>query len=269
VEIFDAADAVLNPGPLTPHEKLAVQLRKHTSHRIRFRPRTRAIFVFIGAIAIIISWLTPWYNSLTWRLPSQGLSSTNDGYELTHLSAGDRYAKYGRVAWSKTFTGQDLTSGPAALRSIAFSSTDFYTWVALALLALIAIWTFERQRQGQVTSLARRWIYLVFESGKVLLLVYIVARCIWKGYDLAAKAKVNEAAQRALFGPSLAPAAAHYVTNYSFGLTILPIGLIFAALGVISGDKHPESVPKVRVKAQTMAIIAIVFIAVTYGLFNG
>jgi len=279
-EIFDAAGTLLNPSAPTPHEKLAKRIRKSTSRRIRFRPRTRAIFVFVGAIAIIVSWLTPWYNSLTWALPSsQAPGTTSAGYELTNLSPGDPYAKYGLAAWSKTFTGRDLSSGPAVLRSIAFSSTDFYTWIALALLALIAIWTYERARQGQVTTVVRRRIYLAFESGKVILLVFIVARCVWKGYDLASKATVNELAQKALFGTP-APAAAHYVTNYSFGLTILPIGLIFAALGVLSGDKAPKVVPnavgiagavapKVRVKAWALALAAIIFIAVTYGLFNG
>jgi hypothetical protein len=94
---------------------------------------------------------------------------------------------------------------------------------------------------------------------------------------------VNGLAQKALFG-SPAPVAAHYVTNYSFGLTILPIGLILAALGVLSGDKDPDKNPKVmidpagiqvpvaqkiRVKAWALALIAILFIAVAYALFNG
>jgi hypothetical protein len=164
-------------------------------------------------------------------------------------------------------------------RSIAFSRTDFYTWVALAVLALIAIWTFERPRQGQLTTAARRRIYLAIESGKVILLVFIVARCVWKGFDLVNKATVNGLAQKALFG-SPAPVATHYVTNYSFGLTILPIGLILAALGVLSGDKNPKvmidpaSIPvpvtqKIRVKAWALALIAIIFIAIAYALFNG
>jgi hypothetical protein len=281
VEIIDAAIALLRPSRPTPHEKLAENTRKKfASRRVRLQPRTRAIFVFVGAIAIIVSWLTPWYDSLTWSLPgSQEPGTTSAGYELTNLSPGDVYAKYGLAAFSKTLTGRDLSSGPAVLRSIAFSSFDFYTWVVLALLALIAIWSYERSRQGQVITAARTKIHLVIESGKVILLVCIVARCIWKGYDFATRATVNELAQKALFG-SPAPAAAHYVTNYSFGLTILPIGLIFAALGVLSGDKEQESVlndagilvaaaPKVRVKAWALALAAIIFIAVTYGLFNG
>lgn len=74
--------------------------------------------------------------------------------------------------------------------------------------------------------------------------------------------------------------AAHYVTNYSFGLAILPFGVIFAALGVFSGDKAPkvtadafgnqvQVIPKVRVKTAVLAVIAIVFIAIAYALFNG
>ena len=236
--------------------------------------------MFVGAILIIVSWLTPWYNSLTWALPSrQAPGTTSAGYGITNLLPSDAYAKYGLAPWFKTFTGRDLSAGPAVLRSIAFSSVDFDTWIVLALLALIAIWSYERQRQSQVISVARKRIYLIFESGKVILLVFIVARCVWKGYDLASKATVNGLAQKALFG-SPAPTAAHYVTNYSFGLTILPIGLIFAALGVLSGDKAPKVMldpagipvaitPKIRVRAWVLAVIAIIFIAITYGLFNG
>jgi hypothetical protein len=71
----------------------------------------------------------------------------------------------------------------------------------------------------------------------------------------------------------------HFVTNYSFGLTILPLGVIFAALGVLSGDKEPKMsldaagnpaavAAKVRVKAWVMAVVAAFFIAITYALFN-
>lgn len=165
------------------------------------------------------------------------------------------------------------------LRSIAFSSFDFYTWVVLAVIALISVWSYERPGQGQVVTATRAKMHLVIESGKVILLVCIVARCIWKGFDFGTRATVNDLAQKALFGAP-APAAAHYVTNYSFGLTILPIGLIFAALGVLSGDKREQTVlndvgmpvtvaPKVRVKAWALALAAVIFIAVTCGLFNG
>jgi hypothetical protein len=279
--VADAADSLLRPGPATPHEKVAEGIRKHTTSRVvLLRRRTRAILVFTGAILIIVSWLTPWYASLTWVLPSRQAPGTSSaGYELTNLSQGDAYAKYGLTPWFRTFTGQNLSSGPAVLRSIAFSRTDFYTWVALALLALIAIWTFEKPRRKQLTDAARDRIYRAIESGKVILLVVIVARCVWKGFDLVNRATVNGLAQKALFG-STAPVAAHYVTNFSFGLTILPIGLILAALGVLSGDKKPKAatdpatIPtpvaqKIRVKAWALALIAIIFIAITYALFNG
>lgn len=270
MEIIDAAIWLIKRGPRTPHERQAEQIRKKYTSRILFRPRTRAIFVFVGAILIIVSWLTPWYASLTWGLPSRQVpGTTSAGYELTNLSPGDAYAKYGLNPWFRTFTGRDLSSGPAVLRSIAFSSFDFCAWIVLAVLALIAVWIYEHQRPGQVTTAARQRIHLIFESGKVILLVVIVARCVWKGFDLASKATVSGLAQKALFG-SPAPAAAHYVTNYSFGLTILPIGLIFAALGVLSGDKETvPATPKIRVKAWVLALIAVIFIAVTYGLFNG
>jgi hypothetical protein len=277
MEISKAAGTVLDAGPPSPHGKLAELIRKFTSHRIRFWPRTRAILVFVGAIFIIVSWLTPWYNSLTWALPRGGVNAI--GYESTNLLRGDIYAKYGLHPWSATVTGRGLTTGPVVLRSIAFSGYDFCSWVVLAVLALVAAWIYEKPREDKLTIAARRRIYLAFQSGTVLLLVFIVARCVWKGYDLASKAKVSQLAQQALYGGP-APAVAHYVTNYSFGLTILPLGVIFVVLGVFSGDKalkvkadafgnQVQVIPRVHVKTAVLAITAIVFIAVAYGLFNG
>jgi hypothetical protein len=235
--------------------------------------------VFVGAILIIVGWFTPWYNSLTWAPPRSGLRGlTNAGYQFTNLARGDYYAKWGLGAWSKTFTGPNLLTGPAVLRPIAFSRTDFYTWIALAALALIAIWTYERPHLGSLTTTARRRIYLVFESAKVILLVLVVAECLWKAFDLTNKAMVNRLAEKALYGSTL-PSGSHFVTNYSFGLTVLPLGVIFAALGVLSGDRAPEVkfdadgnavtvASKVRVKAWVMAVIALFFMAVAYALFD-
>ncbi len=112
----------------------------------------------------------------------------------------------------------------------------------------------------------------------MILLVFVVARCVWKGFDLANEATVNALAQRALFGSTL-PSGLHFVTNFSFGLTLLPLGVIFAALGVLSGDKEPKAsfdaagrpvavAARVRVKASVMAVIAIFFIVITYAVFN-
>jgi hypothetical protein len=275
----DLISTVVKQRAVDPR-RLAELLRKVTSRRIRFRPRTRAIFMFVGAIGIIVSWLTPWYNSLTWSLPSSGQSGIiRAGYESSNLSPGDIYAKWGLNPWSKTFTGRYMSTGPAAMRQIAFSRDDFIAWIALAVLALIAIWIYERPRASALTMVAHRWIYVAFESAEVILLVFVIARCVWKGYDLVNKASVNALAEKALYGATVPPAS-HFVTNYSFGLTILPLGLIFAALGVFSGNKEPKTqldaagnpaivAPKIRVKALGMAVIAIVFIAITYGLFNG
>jgi len=280
-DVIDAAVKLLRPGHETPHEKKAEQVRDYLAkHWLRIRPRTRAILIFAGAVLIVVAWLTPWYDSLTWSMPgSQSPGTSSAGYEVTSLSPGDPYAKYGLGAWSKTLTGHDLSSGPAVLRSIAFSSADFYSWVALALLALITIRLLELPGQGRLTAKASRRVYRAIKSGEVVVLLFVVARSLWKGFDLASRATVDAHAQQALFGGP-APAAAHYVTNYSFGLTILPIGLILAAIGVLSADKQekvmigPDGAPvsaarKIRVKAWALALIAIIFVAITYGLFDG
>lgn len=281
MNIPEAIDIVLHPNAGGPHDGLIKRIRKIVGLGIKFRPGTRAMLLFLGAVLIIDSWLTPWYTSLTWALPASAHGEVaGTGYEFTNLSSGDFYAKYGLSPWTKSFTGHDLSAGPAAMRSIAFSSADFWTWVTLAVLALIAIAITRYQRQTQLTEFAHKRIFAVFEGTKVVLLAYVVVRCIWKGFDLANKNTVSLLAQKALYG-SAAPADAHYVTNYSYGLLILPIGLILAALGIMAVSKPPKP-PKMKLQpdgttiavksglgARPLFVIAAIFLAMTYGTFHG
>jgi len=66
-------------GRATPHEKAAEHIRKHTSRRVRFRPRTRAILVFVGAILIIVSWHPGARSS---QDPGQGMGTGPDRHPL-------------------------------------------------------------------------------------------------------------------------------------------------------------------------------------------
>ena len=66
------------------------------------------------------------------------------------------------------------------------------------------------------------------------------------------------------------------MTNYSTGITLLPIGIIFAALGALSGDKKPKTdsngnpVPsRVRFPAKFFALAAIFIVAIMVALFTG
>jgi hypothetical protein len=281
VNIPGAIDIILRPNTGTGQDGLVKRLRKIVSLGLKLRPGTRALLLFLGAVLIIDSWLTPWYASLTWALPASAHGAlTYRGYEITNLSTGDIYAKYGLSPWTKSFTGYGLSEGTAVTRSIAFPSGDFWTWVALAVLALIALEIARYQRRNQLTEVVHRRIFAVFEGTKVVVLLYIVVVCIWKGFDLTNKTAVSLAAQKALYG-SVAPVDAHYVTNYSYGLLILPIGLILAGLGVMSISKAPKP-PKMKpqpdgttvavksgLSAWSLFVIAAIFIALTYGTFHG
>lgn len=262
-------------------EKIARLVRSFTSSYIHFRPRTRAILVFIGAIAIIIAWLTPWYASLFWTNSGAAVEAAlHSGYEVTNLSPGDAYAKYGLNPMLHEVTGRDLAAQPGALGAIAFSRSYFYEWIGLAVLALLAMWTYERPETMALHRLRRR-CYTTIESGKKLLLLWVAVQALWKGIDAASKAKVNGLALQSLdagLSGAGVPASAvqHFVTNYSTGITLLPIGIIFAALGALSGDKKPKTdsngnpVPsRVRFPAKFFAVAAIFIVAIMVALFTG
>jgi hypothetical protein len=124
------------------------------------------------------------------------------------LAGGQRLGNRGPCQPAgKSFTGHDLSNGPAVMRSIAFTSGDFWTWVVLAVLALVAIEIARYQRRNQLTEAVHRHIFAVFEGTKAVLLLYVVVRCIWKGFGLANKSAISLVAQKALYG-SAAPANA-------------------------------------------------------------
>lgn len=262
-------------------EKAARLVRSFTSSYIHFRPRTRAILVFIGAVAVIIAWLTPWYVSMFWTTSSAAIEAAlHAGYEVTNLSPGDPYAKYGLNPMLSEVTGRNLAAQPGALGAIAFSRSYFYEWILLAVLALLAMWTYERP-ESMAVHRVRRYCYTTIESGKKLLLLLVAAQALWKGIDAASKAKVNSLALQSLdaaFSGAGVPASAaqHFVTNYSTGITLLPIGIIFAALGALSGDKERktdsngnEVPPRVRIRARFFAVSGILIVVIMVALFTG
>lgn len=285
MDLSGAAAQTLDIVP-APHGKLAEYLRKYTTARLfKFRPRTRAVLMLIGATFVIVGWLTPWYESMVWlRTGSPMTTALANGYEVTNVVSGyGMLLAQGLTPVIREINGTALTSGPPALRSIAFTKDDLDCWVALAILAVIAMWTYERPDLA-VAHVARRRVHAVLESGKVILLVYVVFRSVWKGIDLSTRATVNQhalSALRAEFTAAGLPASAlhDFTTTFSIGLLMLVIGLVFAILSVLSGEKPPKLAPdgsvvtagekRVRVKAWNAALIAIVVIMFLYAFFQG
>lgn len=278
-ELGKAMKDLASPGVAAPHEKVAEFVRRRgTARIIRFRQRTRALLVFIGSIAIISSWLLPWYVSMGWLSTTPAIQAAlSSGYQVTNLGSGDVYAKWGLNPLIREFSGANLAAGPAPLRSIAFSRDDFYLWVALAVFSLLALWTAERT--GRLRSAARERLYKIFESGKVILLVITIARSVWKGVSLTSEATVSRLAEASLVDTfpagTTASSVQHFVTNFSVGLITLFLGLVFAALGVFSGDKKPrgevvvtEAAARVRVSAGLLAFLALAFIFFSWLIFG-
>lgn len=269
-------------GAQAPHAdtKIAGYLRALTSLWIKFQPRTRAIFVFFGAAAVVVGWLTPWYVSTVWVKTGGALTAAlHSGYVVTNPgNFGGNLIAQGLTPMIREFNGNALSSGPPALASIAFTKHDFECWIGLAVLALLAMWTYERP-DLTAAHIVRKRIHQVLESGKVILLVYVAFRSIWKSIDLSALATVNRHALSALtrdFTAAGLPAtAAHdFRTTFSVGLIFLVLGLLFAALGVLSGDKAPKLGPdglpaRVRLKAVNVAFIALIVILVLYAVLEG
>jgi hypothetical protein len=282
VDVADGTRGAQNP---VPHEKLIENLRKYTTARIlKFRPRTRAVLVLIGATFVIVAWLTPWYESMVWLSAGNAMTAAlHSGYQVTNVSGYGSLVAQGLTPLIREFNGTALTTSPPALSSIAFTKHDFDCWVGLAILAVLAMWTYERP-DFPGASAARRKIHKYIESAKVILLVYVVFRSAWKGIDLGTLATVNQHSLSALttdLSAAGVPASAaqDFSTTFSIGLFLLVIGLVFAALGVLSGDKTPKPAPagstaaagatRFRLKSWNAAFIALIFIMIMYALFQG
>src|SRR5579859_3146562 len=85
MDISSLGEKVAGARVPSPHDKAAEQFRKLTSRFIRFTPRTRAILVFIGAIAVIGAWVTPWYVGIGWMNTGPALNvALHSGYHVTN-----------------------------------------------------------------------------------------------------------------------------------------------------------------------------------------
>lgn len=283
--IPEAAERTPGAQIRAPHEQLIENLRKYgTARFLKFRPRTRAVLLLIGATFVIIGWLTPWYESMVWvnAGPAETTALSN-GYQVTNVSGYGSLIAQGLTPLIRQFNGTALTSGPPALSSIAFSKSDLECWAGLAILAVLAMWTYERPDLPGART-ARTRIHTYIESAKVILLLYVVFRSIWKAIDLGTLATVNQHALSALTAAFTAAgvptsAAQDFRTTFSIGLIMLVLGLVFAMLGILSGDKAPKSAaegspvttaaPRIRLKSLNAAFIAIVVILIAFALFQG
>jgi hypothetical protein len=280
-----AAERELDLQIRAHHEKIVEYLREHTTARfLKFRPRTRAVLVLIGATFVIIAWLTPWYTSMVWVNSGGALATAlSNGYQVTNVSGGGSLVAQGFTPLIREFNGTALTTGPSALSSIAFTKHDFDCWIGLAVLAVLAMWTYERPDLPGAHEVRRRF-HKVIESFKVILLVYVVFRSIWKAVDLGTLGTVNQhslSALTAAFTAAGVPAsdAQDFSTSFSIGLIMLVFGLVFAALSVLSADKGPKLAPdgspvaagptRIRLKSWNAAFIAIIAIMIMYALFQG
>jgi hypothetical protein len=268
-----------------PHERLIEDLRKYGTARVlKFRPRTRAVLLLIGATFVIVGWLTPWYESMVWVNAGSAMTTAlRNGYQVTNVSGNGGLIAQGLTPLIREFNGGALINGSPPLSAIAFSKDDLYCWVGLAILAVLAMWTYERPDLPGV-HVAQRRIHMVIESAKVILLLYVVLRSVWKGIDLGSLSTVNQHALSALtadFTAAGVPASAaqDFRTTFSIGLIMLFIGLVFAVLSIMSGDKAPKVAPdgaplaggatRIRLKSWNAAFIAIVIILTLVALFQG
>jgi hypothetical protein len=161
-----------------PHPPVDVSemLQKLTRSFPRFRPRTRAFLLFIGAVGVVAAWWLPWYTSLAWLTPSGTQAAVQAGYQVTNLSTDDLFAKYGLNPVQREFGGAALASGPEVLRSFGFSPHDFNDWILLAAASLIGLWTYERPGRSMIRVVLERGVKVV----KPIALVYALVSVVWK-----------------------------------------------------------------------------------------
>lgn len=245
-------------------------LHKMTRRVVRFRPRTRAWLLFIGAVAVVSAWWLPWYDSLAWLTPSGTQAAVQAGYQVTNLPIDDPFAQYGLNPVQREFGVAALAAGPEVLRSLSFSSSDFYDWLLLATASLIGLWTYERPGRSMI-RVALEWVVKVV---KPIALIWALVGVVWKAATIMSLDTVNQVGQTALndmleAGGVPGAALQHYHTGFSTGLIALTIGLSLAFLGVFSGtktatgkpaDTGPAALYRVRVPAVAAGGIALAYI---------
>jgi hypothetical protein len=273
-----------------PHNTVIKCARKIAGRVLRFRPRTRAILVFTGSVFIIASWELPWYDNLYWLNSGQAEGAAlGAGYQVTNLSSGDPLAKYGLNPVTNQYSGASLASGSPLMRSLGLSRADFYWWLVLAALSLLAVWTYQWRGTSRFRDTASR----VVDLAKAVSLVVVVAACVWKAGSLTSVTRVQDAARASLLSDFrahgvAAAALAHIHTGLSAGFVSLFLGLVFAFLGVFSTTRKPKGAApeitppelagagaapegaavKIRVSAGFLAFAALVYLGISIALFT-
>lgn len=223
-------------------ERLNDAFKKLTRFVFKFRARTRVIFVFLGSIFIIGSWVMPWYTNLYWLKSSAAERvALNTGYQVTNLLSSDPLAKWGIGPLEDEYTGNRLAHGSAYLQSLGFSQQDLYWWIALAVLSLIALKTFEWRGQGKLRDAISR----IIEGAKAVALIRTIAVCAWRAARFTSLTHVQSLAHETILADLRAhgishPGLQHVHTGFSQGLISLIIGMILAFLGVFSAVKKPR-----------------------------
>jgi hypothetical protein len=232
---------------ISPTHRIAGHLKKLSRYFFRFRARTRVILTFLGSIAIIGSWVMPWYDNLYWLNSAAAEQvALNTGYEFTNLMPGDPLAKkYGLNVLTDEYTGDRLAHGSAYMQSLGFSQQDFYWWVALAVLSLIALKTFEWRDQNRLRDIVSR----VIEGAKAIALIWTIAVCVWRAFNFTSLAHVQSLAQSTLLADLKAhgitnPGLQHTNTSFSQGVLSLFLGLILCFLGVFSATNTKPRKPR-------------------------
>src|ERR1017187_7342645 len=101
------AERTLGVQIRAPHEELIEHLRKYTIARfLKFRPRTRAVLVLIGATLVIAGWLTPWYESMVWVNTGVAMTTAlSHGYQVTNVSGYGSLIAQGLTPLIREFNG--------------------------------------------------------------------------------------------------------------------------------------------------------------------
>jgi hypothetical protein len=230
-----------------PADHINTFIKKVSEFVFRFRARTRVILVFLGSIFVIGTWVMPWYTNLYWMNSYNAQQAAlNSGYQATNLLSSDTLGqKYGFGPLQDEYSGSRLAHGSTYMRSLGFSQQDLYWWIALAVLSLIALKTFEWQGRDRL----RDAIFKFIEGAKAIALVRTIAVCVWRSLNFTSLLHVQSLARFTLLADLQThginnPGLQYVHTGFSQGLVSLFLGLILCFLGVFSATNTAPKKPR-------------------------
>ncbi len=255
-------------------------LQKITKKLFRLRSKDRFGFVLGGSLAILASWLLPWYAPVVWLTEGgrKGLK-TGSGHRFDTIGElhadPDLITKYGQFnAIQGYFSGRTLmTNGGAITQEFGLKPWVWQHLIIVAVLAMLAIQV-SKWRSTNPVVVTIRYV-LDYTAGTALLSAVVIAA--FRARDRVSFDHITAMTRDYVIQEGgRTDWILHMEVGLSWGYLALLLGLLLLAVGILAGTRTDAELvteggvaSAVRLALGLATAAFLVFIGITVALWYG